>query len=116
MNKKFKDWKAYVEFKSKEFLRGNFVLVWAVQSMDAGRCVFEPLHPPIDGQAETTAFALTLVSNVMLDPEEHGELNYTCHAEFSCTSDRPRQNTSSLLIEAGACQDLACKWPRMSSK
>lgn len=66
--------KAYVEFKSDKFLASHFVLAWTVPRIDQARCMMEPLSPLVPGKPQTTAFALTLVSNLDLDPEEHGKL------------------------------------------
>lgn len=66
--------KAYVELTSTQFLRNHFVLVWTVPWIDQARCVVERLSPQITGKPQTLAFALTLVSNLRLLPEEHGML------------------------------------------
>ncbi|GAB1311941.1 hypothetical protein MFIFM68171_02151 [Madurella fahalii] len=68
---KFDSGKAFVEFASDKFLKEHFVLVWFVPMIDQPRCVMEPLDLSAGVQGpETSAFALTLVSNVALDPEE----------------------------------------------
>ncbi|RYP68376.1 hypothetical protein DL770_008444 [Monosporascus sp. CRB-9-2] len=67
----YKQWKSYVEFTSNQFLRNHFVLVWTVPRIDQARCFVEQLSPQINGKPQTLAFALTLVSNIELDPEEH---------------------------------------------
>jgi hypothetical protein len=72
--KKYSNSKAYVEFTSSQFLHHHFVLVWAVPRIDHARCLVEQLPPPVAGKPQTAAFALTLVSNIELDPEEHGKL------------------------------------------
>ncbi|KAF3213077.1 hypothetical protein TWF106_009654 [Orbilia oligospora] len=70
---RFQNNKAYVEFASREFFKEHFVLIWTVPGIDHARCTAEVLDPPTMGKPETIAFALTLVSNIDLDPEEHGE-------------------------------------------
>ncbi|ROV90344.1 hypothetical protein VMCG_09718 [Cytospora schulzeri] len=65
------DSKGYVEFTSDHFLSSHFVLVWTVPRIDLGRCLVEKLESPIQGQPQTHAFALTLVSNIDLEPDEH---------------------------------------------
>ncbi|KAF4949128.1 hypothetical protein FGADI_9132 [Fusarium gaditjirri] len=65
-----KDWKAYVKFESKQFIAKHFVLAWTVPEVDEARCQVEQLSTA-GNQAPTFAFALTLVSNFDLGPEEH---------------------------------------------
>ncbi|KAK6362667.1 hypothetical protein TWF730_000122 [Orbilia blumenaviensis] len=60
-------WKAFVEFTSNQFLDKHYVLVWTVPRIDQPRCLVEPF----EGRPDTVALALTLVSNIDLDPEEH---------------------------------------------
>lgn len=72
----YKQWKSYVKFTSNQFLRNHFVLVWSVPKIDQPRCIVEQLSPPTDGKPQTLAFALTLVSNIELDLEEHGKINH----------------------------------------
>ena len=64
--------KAYVEFSSRTFLAGHFVLVWAVPRVDLGRCLVEQYSEAKHGEQPTFAYAMTFVSNVTLDPAEHG--------------------------------------------
>ncbi|KAF4421767.1 von Willebrand domain protein [Fusarium austroafricanum] len=64
------DWKAYVTFESRQFISKHFVLAWTVDDIDQGRCQVERLHTT-GSQTPTYAFALTLVSNIDLDLEEH---------------------------------------------
>ncbi|KAF4438732.1 von Willebrand domain [Fusarium acutatum] len=68
--KQKKDWKAYVKFESKQFIAKHFVLAWTVPEIDEARCQVEQLSTP-SNHAPTFAFALTLVSNFELDPDEH---------------------------------------------
>ncbi|KAL7910079.1 hypothetical protein GGI35DRAFT_354321 [Trichoderma velutinum] len=67
----FKPERSYVEYKSDQFLSKHFVLVWAVPRIDQVRCIIETLKPQVPGKPATTAVALTLVSNLDLEVEEH---------------------------------------------
>ncbi|KAM3501323.1 hypothetical protein MY11210_009388 [Beauveria gryllotalpidicola] len=69
--KAYKQWKSYVEFTSSTFLKHHFVLSWTVPRIDQGRCIVEQLSPTLPGQSPTLALALTLVSNLSLNVDEH---------------------------------------------
>ncbi|KAF2967317.1 hypothetical protein GQX73_g6237 [Xylaria multiplex] len=65
--KAYEQCKSYVYYTSKHFMDKHFVLTWAVPKIDTLRCVIEQF----DGEPWSLAVALTLVSNIELDPEEH---------------------------------------------
>ncbi|KAK3326900.1 hypothetical protein B0H66DRAFT_459437, partial [Apodospora peruviana] len=73
----------------------NFVLVWTVPQVDQRRCIVEKLGPPIaTGQPQIYAMALTLVSNVSLNPEEH---EYIFLIDHSYTMEGARIATANLV-------------------
>ncbi|GAB1312836.1 hypothetical protein MFIFM68171_03046 [Madurella fahalii] len=93
----FKQWKSYVEFSSDQFLRNHFVLVWNVPWIDQPRCIVEPLSPAIPGKPQTIAFALTLVSNIWLELEEH---EYIFVVDNSGSMSGSRTQTANAVVGA----------------
>jgi hypothetical protein len=102
--------KAYVEFTSNQFLHSHFVLVWTVARVDHARCAVEQLSPSIPGKPDTLALALTLVSNVQLNADEHGK-PMTYGVEEVVDSNMYPQNTSSWSITAEVWRERGSKPP-----
>lgn len=94
-----KEWKAYVELESKQFLDHHFVLSWQTDSADQVRCFEQEIESPTKDGRKTWATAMTVVSSRSIVEADHGE-SFVVDKRWA-TADISK-STSSLLIGVGA--------------